>query len=79
MYAVCKIACDFKTVTVGKQSIVKNLVKHLCRHFKLNELAEKDVRRRSPLQASKMHCLAAPFLRLGSIDVLNQVRLIHLA
>ena len=63
MYAVCKIACDFKTVTVEKQSIINNLVKHLCRHINLNELAEKDVRRRSPLQASKMHCPSALFLR----------------
>ena len=42
MYAVCKIACDFKTVTVEKQGIVINYAKHLCRHFNLNELAKKD-------------------------------------
>ena len=42
MYAVCKIACDFKTVTVENKSIAENLVKHLCRHINLNRLAEKD-------------------------------------
>ena len=42
MYAVCKIARDFKTVTVGKQRIVKNWVEHLCRRFNPNRLAEKD-------------------------------------
>ena len=42
MYAVCKIARDFKTVTVEKQSIINNQVKHLCWNINLNELAEKD-------------------------------------
>ena len=42
MYVVCKIACDFKTVTVENKSIVENKVKHLCRNFSLNRLAEKD-------------------------------------
>ena len=42
MHTVCKIACDFKTVTVGKQSIAENRAEHLCQHINLNELAEKD-------------------------------------
>ena len=42
MYAVCKIACDFKTVTSVHKTIVDKKADYLCQRFNYIKLAEKD-------------------------------------